>query len=168
MKAILLVLSSLLVLVILNLQVVKKEQLLKEGQTMLLRLAPRDPRSLMQGDYMRLNYAIAREVNPGPQGGSGLMVVSLDSHQVVKFLRIHQDETLQPGEHLLRYYERGGELKIGAESYLFQEGNAELYAKAVYGMLKVDSSGKSVLVGLCGEDFRPINPKGMAVNSIEP
>ncbi len=28
----------------------------------LLRLAPVDPRSLMQGDYMRLNYELARQL----------------------------------------------------------------------------------------------------------
>ena len=29
---------------------------------MLLELAPVDPRSLIQGDYMRLDYAIARDL----------------------------------------------------------------------------------------------------------
>ncbi|MFX7329222.1 GDYXXLXY domain-containing protein, partial [Acinetobacter baumannii] len=34
----------------------QKEMLLKEGQLVLLPLAPVDPRSLMQGDYMALRY----------------------------------------------------------------------------------------------------------------
>ncbi|XOT97907.1 GDYXXLXY domain-containing protein, partial [Alcaligenes pakistanensis] len=30
------------------------------GQTVLLELAPVDPRSLMQGDYMSLNFALSQ------------------------------------------------------------------------------------------------------------
>ncbi|MCI5136696.1 MAG: hypothetical protein D3920_16885 [Candidatus Electrothrix sp. AW2] len=43
-----------------------------------------------------------------------------------------------------------------APSFFFQEGDAKLYGEARYGELKVDESGGSVLVGLCGEDFRPL------------
>src|SRR5205807_976804 len=39
--------------------VVEKERLLAEGAPILLELRPRDPRSLMQGDYMELRYALA-------------------------------------------------------------------------------------------------------------
>ena len=42
--------------------VVHKERVLRDGATVLLRLAPRDPRSLMQGDFMQLNYRLPTEV----------------------------------------------------------------------------------------------------------
>src|SRR5690606_39326084 len=45
--------------------VVHKQRVLATGQTVLLELAPVDPRSLMQGDYMQLSYAIADE-DAGP------------------------------------------------------------------------------------------------------
>ena len=42
---------------------------------------------------------------------------------------------------------------------MFQEGDADLYAKARYGELKVDKSGASVLVGLRDDDFKPLARK---------
>ena len=67
--------TTLLVLVVVNLLIVKKEDTLASGQTMLMRLAPFDPgstRSLMQGDYMILRYTIAREVKKSAITGQGL------------------------------------------------------------------------------------------------
>ncbi len=147
--------ATLLVIATLNLLIVKKEHTLANGRTMLLRLAPVDPRSLMQGDYMILRYAMAREISKGSLEDKGCVVVSLDKYDVADFARIHEGEGLAMGERLLFYRNRGG-LRLGAESFMFQEGDAELYSKALYGELKVDESGASVLVGLRGEDFRPL------------
>ena len=124
---------------------------------MLLRLAPVDPRSLIQGDYMILRYAIAGEIREAQLQleDKGFIVVSLDENNVAKFVRIHKGEDLQADEHLLFYRNRGA-LRLGAESFMFQEGDAKLYSKAQYGELRVDASGKSVLVGLRGEDLIPL------------
>lgn len=43
-----------------NRSIIHKEKTLEHGQLVLLKLAPKDPRSLMQGDYMVLRYDIAR------------------------------------------------------------------------------------------------------------
>ena len=51
-----------LVLVVTNVLIFQKERLLASPQGILLELAPVDPRSLIQGDYMALAYAITREV----------------------------------------------------------------------------------------------------------
>ena len=48
-------------------------------------------------------------------------------------------------------------INIGAESYFFQEGDAEKFEKAVYGGLRVDNKGNSVLVGLFDENKKQIN-----------
>lgn len=45
-----------------NGRILSYETLLKEGQVVRFVLAPVDPRSIMQGDYMVLDYAIARDV----------------------------------------------------------------------------------------------------------
>jgi len=150
---------TLLVLVAINFLIVKKEDTLANGRTMLLRLAPLDPRSLIQGDYMKLRYALARDV-PRAQllKDKGYLVVSLDVNHVAKFVRVHKGETLQEGEYFLFYRNRGG-LRLGAESFMFQEGDAKLYERARYGELKVDGSGASVLVGLRGEDLKPLGRK---------
>ena len=53
---ILIIANLILLLGYFNWSVYKKEQTLKDGQLILLQLAPVDPRSLMQGDYMRLRW----------------------------------------------------------------------------------------------------------------
>lgn len=150
---------TLLVLGAVNYLIIKKEDTLASGRTMLLRLAPLDPRSLIQGDYMVLRYEIARDV-PRAQlkRDKGHIVVSIDMNNVAKFVRVYKDEPLQEGEYLL-FYRNRGELRLGAESFMFQEGDARLYEGAKYGELRVDGSGASVLVGLRGEDFKPLGPK---------
>ena len=148
--------TGLLVLVVVNLLIVKKEETLADGRTMLLRLVPRDPRSLIQGDYMILRYAFAREVQE--LQGKGHIVVSLDENEVANFVRVHEGDNLHVDEHLLFYRNRDG-LRLGAESFMFQEGDADLYSNARYGELKVDESGASVLIGLRGDDFKPLARK---------
>ena len=48
---------------------------------------------------------------------------------------------------------------MGAESFFFQEGHAAYYEKARYGEIRVAADGKSVLEGLCDEQFKPLGPK---------
>jgi len=163
MKKILFWATTLLVVVAVNFLIVSKEDTLANGRTMLLRLAPVDPRSLIQGDYMILRYAISREISKTQLENTGCIVVSLDENNVAKFVRVHKRENLQAGEHLLFYRNRGG-LRLGAESFMFQEGDAELYSNARYGELKVDESGKSVLIGLRSEDFKHLG-KSRSTNS---
>ena len=49
-----------LVLIAVNLSIVAKERIKTGGEPIFLELAPVDPRSLMQGDYMALRFAIAQ------------------------------------------------------------------------------------------------------------
>ncbi|MCP4692260.1 MAG: GDYXXLXY domain-containing protein [Desulfobacterales bacterium] len=155
MKKILFWGATLLVFATVNVLIAKKEHTLAHGRSMLLRLAPVDPRSLMQGDYMILRYAIAREVSEAKLEEKGRLVVTLDANGVTDFVRLHQGGSLAPDERLLMYRNRRG-LRLGAESFMFQEGDADLYARARYGELKVDDSGASVLVGLRDEAFSPL------------
>ena len=55
--------NLILVLAFFAFSVVQKETLISKGTEVLLRLAPVDPRSLMQGDYMALNYQILRQID---------------------------------------------------------------------------------------------------------
>lgn len=158
MKKILIWGTTLMVLVAVNVLILKKEYTLAHGQTMLLRLAPVDPRSLIQGDYMVLRYAMARDISDEQLNDKGCIVVVLDENQVARFVRIHAGEPLESGEHLLFYRNRDG-LKLGAESFLFQEGLADVYAQGRYGELVVESNGKSVLVGLRDDRFMPLKEK---------
>ena len=127
--------------------IARKERLLAEGRRVLLELAPRDPRSLMQGDYMRLDYTLAQQPRQG-WPADGHLVLTQAQDDVARFVRLHAGGPLQPGEFLLRYRIRDGRLRLGAESFFFQEGQAPRYARARYGELRVAQSGDSLLVGL--------------------
>lgn len=158
MRKIVFICTTLLALAAVPFLIIRKESTLAEGRTMLLSLAPRDPRSLMQGDYMVLRYAMANQVPSAQLENKGCLVVTLNTNNVASFVRIHKGEMLQSGEYLLSYRKRG-DLRLGAESFMFQEGDAAIYERARYGELKVDMEGSSVLVGLCGEDFQLLKRK---------
>ncbi|MDH3588691.1 MAG: GDYXXLXY domain-containing protein [Gammaproteobacteria bacterium] len=138
------------VLAVVNLSIAGKEKTLREGQTMLLQLAPVDPRSLLQGDYMVLRYAIAGEAFAAAEqsGRNGQLVVVLDSNSVATFKRIDDNSPLADNEMRLLYRVRGSTLRLASDAYFFQEGTAERYSAARYGELKVDTDGGAVLVGL--------------------
>ena len=157
MKNIIFFITAGIVLAVVPFLIIQKETTLAEGRTMLLRLGPRDPRSLMQGDYMVLRYGMVDEVPNDQLQSKGTLVVKLDTNNVASFVRVHKDEPLQEGEYLLAYRNRGG-LRLGAESFMFQEGHAKLYDRAKFGELKVDKKGSSVLAGLCDSEFKPLKP----------
>ncbi|WXH31446.1 hypothetical protein WA016_05422 [Myxococcus stipitatus] len=139
--------------------VIQKEHVLATGESVLLELAPLDPRSLMQGDYMVLDYGIARglreQLSQGPS--SGQLVLKRDPDGVGRFVRLDTpDVPLAPDELRLRYRVRAGFVRLGAESFFFQEGHAERYERARYAELRATSSGTSVLVGLRDAQRQPM------------
>ncbi len=159
---ILIVLAGLaLVLGAVNLSIAEKEETLANGRQVLLELRPVDPRSLMQGDYMTLRYADA--LFPDKETAAkmplhGSVVLKVDDTGVATFVRADDGSALQDGEIRLGYklLVNTRNLRYGAESFFFQEGDAQLYNNARYGVLRVDDAGSSVLVGLAGEDKRLI------------
>jgi uncharacterized membrane-anchored protein len=139
--------------------VIQKEYVLATGQSVLLELAPTDPRSLIQGDYMVLDYAVSRGHQRGleQRPRDGHLVLRLDEQGVGRFVRFDTPETpLAPGEFKLRYRVRQSRMRLGAESFFFQEGHAKRYERARYGELRVADSGASVLVGLRDEQRQPM------------
>jgi len=80
-KAVALV-AGLLVLAFVNYGIYGRERLVREGRVMVLRLAPVDPRSLMQGDYMRLRFEAADQAQLASGADSradGRIVLALDA-----------------------------------------------------------------------------------------
>lgn len=157
-KWILILVNLVIVLVLFNSSIFKKEKLLTNGQLVLLELAPVDPRSLMQGDYMRLRYAISNDIATDSVAKRGYCVVKLNEEGIAKKVRMqeHKNPTSND-EFLIRYnLMKWGRVSIGAESYFFQEGDAEKYEKAKYGGLKVDQQGNSLLIGLYDENRQKI------------
>jgi uncharacterized membrane-anchored protein len=128
----------------------------------------------MQGDYMELRYeeALVPASADAPAEAApdldGRIVIAVDGDGVASFRRFDDGRAPAPDEQLLRYKRRTpfglerspdqAEVFIGAESFLFQEGHAEAYAQARYGILKVAPDGSSVLAGLADDRRRPIRP----------
>jgi uncharacterized membrane-anchored protein len=134
-----------------------RERLAANGQVMYLTLAPVDPLSPLQGYYMDLRYELSSHVPAADRPSSGALVVSLGADQKARFVRIYQPGTpLAAGEHLLRYRVRSGQVRIGAESFFFQEDQAALYQGASYGELRVAPDGTAALVGLRGANLEPL------------
>ena len=142
--------NLILLLVYFNYSIVKKEALLKEGQLVLLELAPVDPRSLMQGDYMRLRYTISNNNGDEDIPKRGYCIVRMDSNNIASKVRFQKDlSPLEEDEFPIEYTSPNSwSINIGAESFFFQEGDAEKYEKAKYGAIKTDANGNSLLVGL--------------------
>ncbi|NNG04713.1 MAG: GDYXXLXY domain-containing protein [Inquilinus sp.] len=151
-----------LVLGMANYAIWQKQAVVDEGRLVLLRLAPVDPRSLIQGDYMRLRYAASQgavaDIDALPWRGR--FVFRLDADGVAGFVRVDDGTALAAGEFHIVYRKRGGfgGIDLGAGSYFFQEGDADLYASARYGVLRVAEDGGSVLVGLADENRETIRP----------
>lgn len=142
----------------LNYGIYDKQKIKDNGETVLLELAPVDPRSLMQGDYMQLRYAIERVVPREERRAwpkRGYMVVHPDENNVAQFVRFHSGEQLENQEKLLRFHIKY-DLRIVPDSFLFQEGHAEYYEDAKYGVFKFDNNGKHLLVGLADKNRKEI------------
>lgn len=158
-RRLLVIVAAMVVLIVVNFEIYHKEQLLAEGSVILLELAPIDPRSFMQGDYMILDYKIARLPELRMAEKDGYLIIERDENQVAHFKRIYKEGTpLQRTEFLLRFRKRGRGIRLGAESFFFQEGHAKYYNNARYGELRVASSGESVLVGLRDAEFKRLVP----------
>lgn len=142
-----------------NFAIVQKERFLKYGSPVILALAPVDPRSLMQGDYMILEFALQNRVRQTlraayPDGGAprkGRLVLERQNGEDA-FKRLHGGEELAAGERLLEYTDEGRRIKIGGGSFFFEEGLARLYDHAVYAQVMVDSKGKAIISGLLDKD----------------
>ena len=156
-----LLLSGLAILAGINATVWRYERAMSSGEVVLLRLAPVDPRSLMQGDYMRLNYEIARELTSRDaratqDKGSDTLVIRLDAHQVATLVADGKPDRLASDERLLQVHQSERQWQIGPDAYFFEEGSGEQYEAARYGEFRLQADGKTLLVGLRDEAYQPI------------
>ena len=143
------VLGALLVLVSVNYSIYAKERIKTHGEVIYLRLAPVDPRSLMQGDYMALRFSI---VNDFARLGSTDQRIPLHVDERRVATVGGPESTLR-----LRYRVRDGQVWIGTNAYFFEEGSADRYSGAQFGKFRIDpQTGEAVLVGLCDEQLHDL------------
>lgn len=154
-----------LILVLANWDIAQKRAVIANGQVLLLELRPADPRSLFQGDYMRLALADATmpsETIIDDLPYRGTVILALDENRVGRFARLDDGSSLNPGELRVQYRRHAewsrGRLDYGAQSFFFQEEDGPLYEGARYAMLRVTEDGSTVLTDLAGEDRVAIKP----------
>lgn len=154
--------------------VAQKENQLAHGAVVILRIAPLDPRSLMQGDYMELDFDVTRPLERALREKyddwyeddfirrmprSGLAVFALDENRVASFKRLADGEAaLATGEILMKYRLRADQVQLASGAFFFQEGHGAFYDRAVYAELRLDDNGNPLIVNLLNQDFEVIKP----------
>lgn len=131
--------------------VVHKEHIVSEGRTVLLELAPQDPRSFLQGDYVALGYAASEPLLAAVGWDSPqdhLAVFRIDEDGVGHYVAVDERAALADDEVRIRAMRRRFGYAFGADSYFFSEGRGGEWERARYAELKVAADGSSVLVGL--------------------
>ena len=169
------------VLITVNSNIIKYENHLATGSTVLLALAPVDPRGFMQGDYMALSYAIEQDIltalsaqQPNhasehsdplesnlqyPNPSQGYVIVKLDANSVGHFVRLADSSSrtgLAKNELPIYYRIRDGQVRLATNAFFFQEGHAKPFEAAKYGLFRVNDKGAPLLTQLVNEDFQVI------------
>jgi len=149
-----------------NYNIYQKEATIREGDLVFLELAPVDPRSLMQGDFMQLRYALASTTWDSTQifekyPNRGYLIIAINDKRIgVKQRYASEIKDLKSNEYAVKYFKKDTwrtELRIGAESYFFQEGKGYALDSAKYGALRIDKKGNSLLVGLYDKNLQLID-----------
>ncbi len=151
--------SLLLILLTVNALVYQQEKLLSDGEKILLKLRVVDPRSLMQGDYMALDYELAAQIRMHlveqhhdeerplrPQ--DAFVVVKVDKDNVAEFVRIDNDQPLAGNERRLFFRVRHNSIKFGTNAFFFEEGTASNYQDAQFAEFRVNQEGDLLLVNV--------------------
>ena len=153
-------LSVIAVLAITNGGIWQKEQLIRHGQPVLVELAPVDPRSLMQGDYMTLRFGLPSAVQEPQQGllqsQRPRVRVQRNEQGVATLLPLVPGATLAPGELSVELTPKGGQWVLVTDGWFFAEGQAERWSAARYGEFRVDGQGRALLVGLRDAKLQPL------------
>ncbi len=175
------VISTLIILGVINYSIWQKEAHLANGEIIYLELAPVDPRSIMQGDYMTLTFKISRQIRSAILGQSmqpetedeqnwldfsspyymhpqdGFVIVDIDENKRAEFSSLDDGmHTLSSKQQKLQFRVREGQIKFATNAFFFEEGDALLFDTAKYGELKVNEHGEVLLTGLLDENLKKL------------
>ncbi|GAA4417521.1 membrane protein [Advenella faeciporci] len=159
------------VLTVANWGIWTHEAILQTGQRVVLALAPVDPRSLMQGDYMSLNFELVDHLRTAVQATQsankdangqkimqGYAILSIDDKGVASLAGVSQSYPsmiLADGKTVIMRYKAGpfGTVSLASHEYFFPEGQGPHFARAKYGEFRVRKDGKALLSGLLDENL---------------
>ncbi|MFE1629939.1 GDYXXLXY domain-containing protein [Brevibacillus reuszeri] len=160
-KRLLLGATILLQFALLGYQVWSSESILTNGTTVKLELAPVDPRSLLQGDYVQLSYTIATLPDTDFEAGKKLRVVLRKQENGIHgYSGFYEQDGVwnQPYEKQADDVIINGttvgyqRIEYGIESFFVPEGTGlEVERTAKYAIIKIGSKGDALLESLSPE-----------------
>ena len=169
--------GGILALAAVNWDVRGKEHVMAQGQKIYIPLVPRDPRSLMQGDYMALNFM--RRFNPTSEQANNRLEgtlnqpyvwASLDERGVASVLdTVPTAEQTQSNTTVrlpLKY--KKGQWILVTDAYFFPEGQGEPFTKAQFGEFRVLPDGRALLVGLADAQLNALKPAPKTPKALTP
>jgi len=145
-----------LILLAANLAIYQKQQLLGSGSVMRLELAPVDPRALMQGDYMALNYALNSHLRSTEIPGNHRLIVTLNPQRIATEAGWDRGQPLKENQYYLQAHRGNQGIAVASDAWFFEEGHAKDYIDARYGELRVAQDGTALLVALLDEQLKPL------------
>ena len=152
------VFGALAVLLVANIGIWQKEDLIAHGVAIFVELRPVDPRSLMQGDYMQLNFAVPggffRSTDEFQEDTRPHVIAKREAGGVAKLQRMEDGTPLAPDEFRIELAPKNGQWVLVTDAWFFKEGEGERWAKAKYGEFRVAADGRALLVGLRGADLK--------------
>ena len=144
-----------------NISISKKESLLEHGDKLLFRLAPVDPRSIMQGDYMRLRFEVGTKIldklrllntQKKLAQQAGFAVVEKNDKGVVNFVDLYQKQELSDNQYMVPFKYRNQRIKFTTNAFYFQEGKAKHFQQARFGQFRY-RNGEMLLTNMVDKDF---------------
>jgi uncharacterized membrane-anchored protein len=134
------------------------ERTLAEGRIVLFELAPVDPRSIMQGDFMALDFAVNQAMHRAwSASGDGqrtprFAIVAVDAEGRAAFLEFAANLPEPAADRLgIRLHVEHGMPRVGPNAFFFQEGTGERYEAAAWGEFRVAADGTALLTALRDE-----------------
>lgn len=144
-------------LFLVNRSVTQLEADFRAASEILLPLGPRDPRSILQGDYMTLAYDARLFPAPdlietAPRDGEAFL--RLDDNRVATFSRFAGAGDVPAADEIRVDFvkTRDGRMRYAPDSFFFQEGEADIYQPARFAIIRVAPDGKTRLAGLADEN----------------
>ena len=170
MNKLIVIVTGILILVAINYSIWQKERHINEGEMINIALAPVDPRSLMQGDYMALRYSLGNDIQDAIQQkarmvqserddyftSSAYVVVELDANNQAHFVSLYDNMPLLAEQRILEYRVRNEIVKFASNAFFFAEGDEPLYRNAKFGQFKLNKQGEVLLVSMLDANFELI------------
>lgn len=140
----------------------QKEQLLQNGELIALKLEPLDPRSLLQGDYVQLNYAVHtayRNAESSRQPVKGKIHVQLKRtaehvsyhneniavYEPDRFTEASRPVTVNEDTVTIQGKSRYGNLDLGIEHFFIPENTGKEWEEKNIALVRVAENGDAIL-----------------------